>query len=269
MRLRAEPQARIEHHAQQRPPARQAAAIGEQRIVSENRADAGHDGVRSVTHAMDFGAGNLRGDPARLISIARARQHEAAVERQRGLQRNQRTPLANPPGERLVQATRFGACAGSATAIDLNSGGAQFLQSAARNSGIGIDHGGDDARDACGNQRARAGARASRVAARFEIDVHGCAARVLAGGFERNDFGVAQAVVGVEAFGDHFAVAHEHRADHGIGAGEPPPARGELQSSRHEFLIMAAVARVRVRGAVAQVSSQQFRAASRINRRGN
>jgi hypothetical protein len=45
LRLRAEPQPRIENHAHERPPARQSAAVGEQRIVGENCADAGHDGV--------------------------------------------------------------------------------------------------------------------------------------------------------------------------------------------------------------------------------
>src|SRR5437879_1803970 len=70
LRLRAEPQPRIENYAQDRPPARQPAAIGEQRIIGKNRADAGHDRVRGVPHTVHLGARNFRGDPARLVSIA-------------------------------------------------------------------------------------------------------------------------------------------------------------------------------------------------------
>ena len=88
-------------------PARQTAAVCKERVIGENGSDSRHDGVRGLPHAVDLGARNFRGDPARLVSIARSRQHQAAIERQRGLERNQRAPLADPPGKGLVEPARL------------------------------------------------------------------------------------------------------------------------------------------------------------------
>ena len=53
----------IEHDAEEALAAFEAAAVGEERIVGDDGADAGDERVGGVAHAVDFGAGFFGGDP--------------------------------------------------------------------------------------------------------------------------------------------------------------------------------------------------------------
>ena len=59
-RLQRQAQARIQDDTQQRPPPRQAGAVGEQRIVGDDGAHTDHDGVISMAHLMHMRARRLR-----------------------------------------------------------------------------------------------------------------------------------------------------------------------------------------------------------------
>src|SRR5579863_28556 len=54
LRAQWQPQARIEHDAQQGTPARQAAAVGHAGIVGENCADPGYERIRGMADAVNF-----------------------------------------------------------------------------------------------------------------------------------------------------------------------------------------------------------------------
>src|SRR6266571_2495973 len=66
-----ETQLRIEDNSQKMPAARQAAAVGKQWIIGENRPDASDNRVRSVAHAMNF-----RTDSSDVIHIESPRSPE-------------------------------------------------------------------------------------------------------------------------------------------------------------------------------------------------
>ena len=131
------------------------------------------------------------------------RQHKLAVERERGFERHQGLPRDDPLRECFVQTARLRFAQSDA---DFNPRRAQLLEAASGHRGIGIGHRRHDARDACGDQRIRARAGASRVAARFEVDVERRAARGFARCFQRDDFRVTHAVVGVKSLADNFAL---------------------------------------------------------------
>ena len=57
------------------------------------------------------------------------------------------------------------------------------------------------------------------MAAWFESNIQGCAARFCAGTLERDDFRVVSAGKTMIAAADHLSGAHEHRPDRWIGAG--------------------------------------------------
>ena len=159
------------------------------------------------------------------------RKDKLAVERERGFERHQRFAGNDPAREGFIQAPRFGLAQAGA---DFDSSGAQLLEAAASHRRVRVGHRRHDARDACGDQRLRAWPGAAGVAARLQVDVERCAARGFACGFERDDFRVAHAVVGVESFADDAAVAHEDRADHRVGACERDAASRQLERAVHE-----------------------------------
>ena len=51
---------------------------------------------------------------------------------------------------------------------------------------------------------------------------------------ERQNFGVIEASIGVKAPADNFAVAHYHRAHHGVGTRQPAPLACEVERFAHE-----------------------------------
>ncbi len=69
----------------------------------------------------------------------------------------------------------------------------------------------------------------------FERDVERCSARLCAGFFERDHFGVLGLRIGVKSAADDLAILHQHGADSGIRAGAPQPLPGQLQRFIHEW----------------------------------
>ena len=96
-------------------------------------------------------------------------------------------------------------------------------EASACDGGIRIEHRGDDALDSCGDDRVRAGAGAAGGAAGFEGDVERCAARFFAGFFQRDDFGVVAAIVGVEAFADDAVIFDDDAPTIGLGCARAVP----------------------------------------------
>ena len=58
--------------------------------------------------------------------------------------------------------------------------------------------------------------------------------RLLVCRFERHNLRVTHAFVGVETLADNFSFAHQHGANHGIGACKSDALRRKFQSAMHE-----------------------------------
>ncbi len=111
----------------------------------------------------------------------------------------------------------------------LKAGRTQCFHAVAGDVGVGIDGGGDHARQARGDEGLSAGAGAAGVVAGLEGDVGGAAAQtvlfligegVLPGFVESDDFSVVEQVVLVPALADDLSGAIEDdAADGGIGRG--------------------------------------------------
>jgi len=139
---------------------------------------------------------------------------------------------ADPDGEGFVESLRFRL---RHAGDDFDAGRAELAKTLAGDGRIGIAHGRDHALHAGLHEGAGAGPGASPMAARFEVDEERGAARRAEGGFQRDDFRMADAVIGVKAFANDAAVANQDRADHGIGAGQSFAAAGERERAGHPF----------------------------------
>ena len=99
---------------------------------------------------------------------------------------------------------------------------------------IGIVRGGDDFRDAGGDDGIGAGRRAAGVRAGFEGDIERGAAGAVAGFFEREDFGVLDAVPGVRSRGRRFRrPARSRRPPSGLGVASAMPSAGQVERFAH------------------------------------
>ncbi len=80
------------------------------------------------------------------------------------------------------------------------------------------------------DHRIGAGTGASGMRAGFEIEIQRCAARAVAGLFERQHLGMLQPVVGMGAAANDLALrVDNHRADTRIGRGQRDSASRQLQ----------------------------------------
>src|SRR5204862_6926851 len=113
---------------------------------------------------------------------------------------------SDPARESLIQAARlFFAYASD----DLDTYSAQALESAAGIDRIRIIHRRNDTLNSCGDNRFRAGPRASGVIARFESNVKRRATRLLTGRFQRDDFRMVAPFVLMKTFANNLAFAHD------------------------------------------------------------
>ena len=112
--------------------ARQAAAVGEQAIVSQHGTDAGQDGIVFVPELLYMGASAVAGNPSAIV-VGRG---NLAIQRDGRLQGYQRTAGAHEMKKGQIQF--FGL--GSVRGIDFhgNSGLAKFFKATAGNQRIGI-----------------------------------------------------------------------------------------------------------------------------------
>ena len=144
--------------------------------------------------------------------------------------------------------------AGAVAAAHDQAGLAQPGDATPVDAGIRVRVGDDHLPQAGGQDRLRAGWGAAVHRAWLQGDVEGRAAGVVAGLAQRCDFGVGAAGRGRRALADDPAVAHDHGAHGGVGAGGPQHAAREFQGPRH-------VARHAVGGAHHSSASSQMRLA--------
>ncbi|EFE49247.1 hypothetical protein NEIELOOT_01996 [Neisseria elongata subsp. glycolytica ATCC 29315] len=102
---------------------------------------------------------------------------------------------------------------------------------------VGVGDGGDDARYARLYQCFGAGRGAAVVAAWFEGNVGGGAARVFARLAQGVDFGMGAARFEVEALADDLAVVCDDAADARIGRGGEAAFGGEGQGAAHHVAV--------------------------------
>ena len=175
---------------------------------------------RSCLHV---GAGDFARDPA-LVVVGGG---DLAVEGEGGFQGDQRLARAHEVDEGLVQLFGFrGEFVGDGYG---DAGRAQGSETLAGDERVGILHGGDYFGDAGGDDRFGAGGGAALVRAGFEIEVERRAAGLVARLFQRVDFCVLYAGVGVEAASYNLAIAHDHGADHRVGTGLPAALPGQVE----------------------------------------
>src|SRR5260370_39510133 len=114
------------------PAARQAAAVGEQRVICQDGADAGEKRIRGMAHAVNFSAGFLGGDPVMALAFARFSlrlgQSELTVKSQGSFERDKRFLAADPASERFVQAASIGF---EKAGLHFDAGSAKALEAAA------------------------------------------------------------------------------------------------------------------------------------------
>jgi hypothetical protein len=148
------------------------------------------------------------------------RWRELAVDRERGLQGDERTAVLNEAGEGVVEAAgAFGERAVGQN--DLSAGIAHAVDSLLAHERVGVDGGDDHAAEAGGDEGVSAGAGAAVVGAGFERNVSRGAADGVAQGLrllERDDFCVVAVGVQVRTFTEDAAAGvHQHAAHRGIG----------------------------------------------------
>src|SRR5579883_1580848 len=190
---------------------------------------------------------DLAGDPAAgdrrrpqsggIPGLARGRR-DLAVEGHRGFQSDQRDAAADVVGEGLVDVEAvFDQQSGS----DRNSGFAQALKPAAADQRVGIEHAGDHAANAGGDDGVGTRGRTPLVGAGLEIDIQGRAPGARAGLLEGEYLGVLKAVVNVRAGADDLAVlGYDHCAHVGVGRGQPDASPGEFKRLAEEVLVVIA-----------------------------
>ena len=223
----------IENDSLKTPAAFESAAIGEKRVVGDDRADAGEQGVGRMAHAMNFGTRFFRRDPLtiRLSIFARFLERELAVERESGLQRDEWFLPPNVARESFVEAL----CWFFLHAADnFDSSSAKTLETTAFRRGIRILHRSNDPRDARGDDCFGAWTGAAGMIARLKRDVERRALRFSSSSFERHDFRVISILVLMKSLADDFAVAHNDAADRGVRARETHAFAREVERVVHE-----------------------------------
>ncbi len=203
-------------------------AAGQERVVRENRERADEDCVALLAQAQGVLARGLAGDPLRVAAPRR----DPPVQRRRPFQVDERTAGANGLEKSLVQRLGF-----VRERSDQHVHAALFeaTNSAARGPRVGILDRADDARDACREQRLRAGSRAAEMRTGLEVDEQRRALRARSRGRERDGLGVRAARALVSALPDHPpARVHEHGPDARIRRRRKTPALGELEDAPPE-----------------------------------
>ena len=232
---------RVENHAQQRAAPRVAAAIGEQRIISQECSHAYQNCIALVTLLLDVCARGPSGNPSAGRSSGRAvrARHwgrgDLAIERHRGFQGHQRNALANVTSEGLVQVAGFRF---QSPNFHVNARRAHLLKASPTDFGIGIGHGSDHATNSGGDQSVGARGRAALVRVGLEIDVERASASLVAGPFEGDHFSVLHAIVGVNTRAHDAALrVDDHCANIRIGRRQSDALPREVERAVQEFLV--------------------------------
>ena len=184
------------------------------------------------------------GDPLRTAAAERATAgRDAAVERHRELQRDERTaaeharavPLGQPSGLRSADADD-----------DRYAGASQARDAATAHPRIGIRHRDDHAFETERQERVDAGGSTPVMDARLEGHVQHRAGGTTSGGAQRLDLGVRRPGTGVEALAHHPPASHEDGTDRRVRERPSEPARRQLERARHEAVGGGGTSRRRV-----------------------
>ena len=230
----------VENNAEKRAPTRKSGAVGELRVVGEDGADAGEDGVGGVAEELHMVARDGAGEPEGLVGRAGGGGwSEFAVDRECGLEGDKGSSMLDEVGEGVVQIAGW---LFEDAESDFDVGGAKFLDALAADQGVGVLRGDDAASDAGVDEGVGAGRGAAVVAAGLEGDVGG---GTLGGNaavgrlFEGYDLGVIAVVVEVCAFADDLGCATvggrlgKDAAYLGVRGGEAYGLGGEVEGSLH------------------------------------
>lgn len=156
----------------------------ERRIIDVERTPADDNHVAARPFEMGVSPRLSAGDPSAGTIV----KCEAAIERQRQLERYQRLPMLLTIEETGVDPDRFG---GKNAGGDLDASGAQLFNTAACRALVGVGDRDDDPGDPRRDQQIGAGRATWRlVCARFEGDVSGSTTRRVSGLLERDRLGV-------------------------------------------------------------------------------
>jgi len=150
------------------------------------------------------------GDPLALAGLG----GDAAVERRRQLERDERPPLAHAQEEPGIE---LGRLLGAQPSLDDDAGGAQLGDALAGDARIGILDRYDDADEPGGDQGVGAGRRPAPMAARLEADIGGGAAGSRAGAGQRLGLAMRPAARLGPAAPDDAAVPDDDAADRRVG----------------------------------------------------
>ena len=198
----------------------------EARIVPAHRAHPDRDGVGLRAEEVDEPARVLAGDPAR------SRHADAAVERDRHLVRDERSPGRDPRPPLLDLLTTSEAEL-SVGELDVDAVLPKPVE-AATVIRMWIELSGDDTRHPGRQERIDARRRRPVMRAGLERDVDRRAACVRSRRLQCDDLGVRAAPALVPAFADDLAAGDDHRADDGVRVGRPPAVLGELERAFEE-----------------------------------
>ena len=150
---------------------------------------------------------------------------DAPVERDRSLVGDERAATGLPDAPRLV----LPAGGEVVEELDVDPRGAKALEPAAIYDRVRVVRPDDHPRHSRRDDGVGAGRRAPVVRARLERHVEDGAARRVPGLLERDDLGVADALVLVPPLPDDLAVPHDHRADDWVVSGLAAATLGELE----------------------------------------
>ena len=167
--------------------------------------------------------------------IATSFHRDAAVERRRELHDHERPALRDPRNEPLVE---LACCRLEHSLRHGNVRRAKEAEALPVGARVGVAHRGDDALDARLVDRVDAWWCASRVRAGLQRGVQRRAASAVPRLAEGDDLRVRLAGRAMEPVADDLAVAHDHRADHGIWTRAPGRPRREAQRAPHELDVL-------------------------------
>ena len=218
------------HHHAQGLARRVHLAHREPGIVVAHRADAGEDGAGAGAPPMAVAPGLGAGDPLAAAVIERRLTVQAGGQ----LEAQPGPAAGHARDEADVELARLGR---QGTDGSGDAGGTQPGQPLARHLRIGVFHGGHHPRHAGLDEGVGAGGRAAVVAAGFQGDVGGGAARALPGLAQGMHFRMGLAGALVPALAQHRTVAHDDAADARVGRGGEQAALGQLQRAGHEGIV--------------------------------
>ncbi len=199
--------------AHQLPPPRQVAAVGEQRIVGNDRSHPHNQRIYGVAHTMHFGARFAAADPEMTTGLV-LRGRDAAIERSG----NFHGDVGKEGGDEFcVAVVKPAGLFLQHTGADLHPGRTQAGDTFTVHLRVGVGSGHHHPRDPGGYQRVRAGSGSSLVAARFEGHIGGRTLGQRAGLLKGNHLGVVAAVIFMEAFTHQLVAPNQDAADGRVG----------------------------------------------------